>query len=72
MYAISVAAEQEARQVALMAMGDGWRAAIVIASPSTLSRRVAEAFEREWGRAAGEARRVVFAGPNEEAPPSRK
>jgi len=68
MYSISLGAEQEARQAALMAIGDGWRAAIVIASPSPLSRRVAEAFEREWARAAGEARRVVFAGRLEEAP----
>jgi hypothetical protein len=68
MYSVSLAAEQEARQAALMAINDGWRSAIVIASPSPLSRRVAEAFEREWGRAAGEARRVVFAGPVEDAP----
>jgi len=68
MYSVSLAAEQEARQVALMAMNDGWRAAIVIASPSALSRRVADAFEREWARAAGEARRVVFAGKLEDAP----
>jgi outer membrane PBP1 activator LpoA protein len=68
MYSISLGAEQEARQAALMAINDGWRAAIVIASPSALSRRVAEAFEREWARAAGEARRVVFAGRLEEAP----
>ena len=68
MYAISLAAEQEARQAAHMATNDGWRAAIVITSPTPLSRRVAEAFEREWGRAAGEARRVVFAGRTEEAP----
>lgn len=68
MYSISLSAEQEARQVALMAINDGWRAAIVIASPSPLGRRVSEAFEREWGRAAGEARRVAFAGGPEEAP----
>ena len=51
-----------------MAINDGWHAAIVIASPSPLGRRVSEAFEREWGRAAGEARRVTFAGGPEEAP----
>jgi len=68
MYSISLSAEQEARQVALMAINDGWHAAIVIASPSPLGRRVSEAFEREWGRAAGEARRVTFAGGPEEAP----
>ena len=68
MYSISLSAEQEARQAALMAINDGWRAAIVIASPSALSRRVAEAFEREWARVAGEARRIMFAGRLEEAP----
>lgn len=68
MYSISLSAEQEARQVALMAINDGWRSAIVIASPTPLGRRVSEAFEREWGRAAGEARRVSFAGGVEEAP----
>ncbi|MBL0143423.1 MAG: penicillin-binding protein activator [Betaproteobacteria bacterium] len=68
MYSISLSIEQEARQAALMAINDGWRAAIVIASASPLARRAAEAFEREWGRAAGEARRVTFAGGPEEAP----
>ncbi len=68
MYSISLSAEQEARQVALLAINDGWRAAIVIVSPTPLARRVADAFEREWGRAAGEARRVTFAGGAEEAP----
>jgi outer membrane PBP1 activator LpoA protein len=68
MYSISLSAEQDARQAALLAIGDGWRAAIVIAPPSPLGRRVAEAFEREWSRAAGEASRVTFAGGPEEAP----
>jgi outer membrane PBP1 activator LpoA protein len=68
MYSISLVAEQEARQVALMAVNDGWRAAIVIASPSPLARRVADAFEREWSRAAGEVRRVAYAGGPDEAP----
>ncbi|MCW5591445.1 MAG: penicillin-binding protein activator [Burkholderiales bacterium] len=68
MYSISLSAEQEARQAALLAINDGWRAAIVIVAPTPLARRVADAFEREWGRAAGEARRVTFAGGVEEAP----
>jgi outer membrane PBP1 activator LpoA protein len=72
MYSISLAAEQEARQAALMAINDGWRAAIVIASPSPLARRVAEGFEREWGRAAGEVRRGAFSGNPEEAPASKE
>jgi hypothetical protein len=68
MYAISLAAEQEARQAALMAVNDGWTSAIVITSPTPLSQRVHEAFEREWGRAAGEVRRLVFAGSADDAP----
>jgi uncharacterized protein len=68
MYSISLSAEQDARQAALMAINDGWRSAIVITSPSPLARRVFEAFEREWGRAAGEARRLVFSGVADEAP----
>ena len=68
MYAISLSAEQEARQAALMAINDGLTAAIVIGTPTTLSRRVMEAFEREWGRAAGEARRVIFSGNPDDAP----
>jgi outer membrane PBP1 activator LpoA protein len=68
MYSISLSAEQEARQTALLATNDGWRAAIIISPPTPLGRRVAEAFEREWSRAAGEASRVSFAGGPEEAP----
>jgi hypothetical protein len=68
MYAISLAVEQEARQAALMAVADGWLAAIVIASPSPLARRALEAFEREWARAAGELRRLPFSGSPDDAP----
>ena len=68
LYHVSLSLEHEARQVALLAVADGWRAAIVIASPSPLARRVQEAFEREWVRAAGEIRRVSFSGNPDEAP----
>ncbi|MGZ5049077.1 MAG: penicillin-binding protein activator [Usitatibacter sp.] len=70
-YSVSLSLEQEARQAALLAVADGWRAAIVIASPSASSRRVQEAFEREWTRAAGETRRIAFGGNPEEAPAIR-
>jgi len=67
-FSISLSLDHEARQVALMAVADGWRNAIVIASPSPLSRRVQEAFEREWVRAAGEMRaRIVYGGAPDEA-----
>ena len=68
MYSISLGAEQEARQAALLAINDGWVSAIVITSPSPLSQRVHEAFEREWSRAAGELRRLVFTGGPDDAP----
>ena len=71
-FSVSLSLEQEARQAALMAVADGWRSAIVIATPSPLSRRVQEAFEREWTRAAGETRRVAFSGNPEDAPAIRE
>lgn len=66
-YSISLSLEQEARQAALLAVADGRRSAIVIHTPSALSRRVQEAFEREWTRAAGELRSVVYNGAPEDA-----
>ena len=67
LFSVSLSLEQEARQVALLAVADGWRSAIVIGSPSPLARRVQDAFEREWTRAAGEFRRIAFSGNPEEA-----
>ncbi len=67
-FSVSLSLDHEARQVALMAVADGWRNAIVITSPSALSKRVQEAFEREWTRAAGELRaRITFSGAPDEA-----
>jgi outer membrane PBP1 activator LpoA protein len=67
LYTVSLSIEHEARQVALMAVADGRRSAIVIASSTPLAKRVEEAFEREWTRAAGEVRRVPFEGDPDEA-----
>jgi len=67
LYHVSLSLEHEARQIALQAVSDGWHSAIVITSPSPLARRVQEAFEREWVRAAGELRRVSYSGDPEEA-----
>jgi hypothetical protein len=64
---MSLSIEHEARQAALLAVQDGWRSAIVIAGTSPLARRVADAFEREWTRAAGEGRKIVYGGKPEEA-----
>lgn len=66
-YSFSLSLDNEARQVALQAVADGWRQAVVIGTNSPLSRRVQEAFEREWTRAAGEIRRVAFSGNLDEA-----
>jgi outer membrane PBP1 activator LpoA protein len=68
-FTVSLSLEQEARQAALLAVAEGRHTAVVIHSPSPLSRRVQEAFEREWTRAAGEVRgRLVFSGSIEDAP----
>jgi hypothetical protein len=67
LFTVSLSLENEARQVAHQAVADGLRQAIVIHSPSPLARRVQEAFEREWTRAAGEFRRVPFTGNLEDA-----
>ena len=66
-YTTSLSLDQEARQAALHAVNEGFKSAIVIHTPAPLSRRVQEAFEREWGRAAGEVRRFVYTGTPEEA-----
>ncbi|HWH39159.1 MAG TPA: penicillin-binding protein activator [Usitatibacter sp.] len=71
-FSISLSLDQEARQVALMAVADGMRSAIVVASSSPLSRRVQEAFESEWTRAAGEVRRVAYSGNPDDAPALRE
>lgn len=72
-FSISLSLEHEARQVALMAVAEGLHSAIVIASPSPLAKRVQDAFEREWIRAAGELRaRINFAGALEDAPAVRE
>ena len=68
-FTVSLSLEQEARQAALLAVAEGRHTAVIIHSPSPLSRRVQEAFEREWTRAAGEVRgRLVFSGSIEDAP----
>ena len=68
-FSVSLSLENEARQVALLAVAEGRHVAVVIHSASPLSRRVQEAFEREWTRAAGDVRgRLVFSGSAEDAP----
>ena len=65
-YSLSLSLEHEARQAALAAVNEGLKSAIVVHTPSPLSRRVQEAFEREWARAAGEIRRIVYTGTPDE------
>ena len=71
-FSFSLSLENEARQVALQAVGDGLHSAVVIGTGSALSRRVQEAFEREWSRAAGEIRRINFSGNVDDAPVIRE
>src|SRR6185312_10959250 len=54
LYTVSLSLENEARQVALLAVENAGNAAVVISSGSPLSKRVQEAFEREWTRDAGQ------------------
>ncbi|APV48491.1 hypothetical protein BWI17_01590 [Betaproteobacteria bacterium GR16-43] len=69
LFSISLSVEQEGKQAALLAVSEGWHSAIMIGSNSALSKRVQEAFEKEWSRAAGEiAGRVTFAGGPDDAP----
>ncbi|HEX7466325.1 MAG TPA: penicillin-binding protein activator [Usitatibacter sp.] len=69
LYSVSLSLDNEAKQVALLAVAEGWRSAIVITSGTPLAKRVQEAFEREWSRAAGQvAGRLTFAGTAEDAP----
>lgn len=65
-FSVSLSLEQEARQAALLAVAEGWRSAIVVHTPSPLSRRVEEAFVREWTRAAGQVRRILYTGSPDE------
>jgi outer membrane PBP1 activator LpoA protein len=69
---MSLSVEQEARQVALLAVNDGFRSALVIGHASPSARRVQEAFEREWTRAGGDVRRLAFSGNPEDAPMLRE
>jgi len=69
LYTVSLSLENEARQVALLATDNAGNSAVVIASGSPLSKRVQEAFEREWTRDAGQiAARIVFTGGADDAP----
>lgn len=70
--ALSLSADAEARQTAILALADGWRTAAVLTGPAPLDRRLAEAFEREWARAGAEATRIAFSGNAEEAPVLRE
>jgi len=68
-YMASLSLENEARQVALMAVGDGLHTAVIITSNSPLAKRVQEAFEREWTRDAGQTvARITFSGGPDDAP----
>jgi hypothetical protein len=69
LYSVTLSLEHEARQVALLAVAEGMQTAVLIGSASPLSKRVLDAFEREWTRAAGQvAGRLTFSGTNDDAP----
>jgi uncharacterized protein len=69
LYMASLSLENEARQVALMAVADGLHSAVILSSGSPLAKRVQEAFEREWTRDAGQTvGRLTFTGGPDDAP----
>lgn len=69
LFTVSLSLENEARQVALLATENTGNSAVVISSDSPLAKRVQEAFEREWSRAAGQiVARIVFTGGPDDAP----
>jgi uncharacterized protein len=69
LYMGSLSLENEARQVALMAVNDGFHSAVVITSGSPLAKRVQDAFEREWTRDAGQViAHITFTGTADDAP----
>ncbi len=67
MHTISLSLETEARQAALEAINAGQRVAIIVGTSSPLSKRVQDAFEQEWGRAAGDGRKLIYSGNPEDA-----
>jgi uncharacterized protein len=69
LFMASLSLENEARQVALMAVADGYHSAVIITSSSPLAKRVQDAFEREWTRDAGQTQaRITFTGNGDDAP----
>jgi uncharacterized protein len=65
---ITLSIDNEARVAALAAFEDGWRSALIAGTATPLSRRVADAFEREWLRVGGTVvRRAVFNGSAQDA-----
>jgi hypothetical protein len=69
LYTFSLSLESEARQVALLAVAEGGHSVVIVTSGSPLARRVQDAFEKEWTRAAGQiAGRLTFTGTAEDAP----
>jgi outer membrane PBP1 activator LpoA protein len=65
LYDVSLSIENEARQVAQLGVNEGWHRAAVVGAATPLARRVMDAFEREWIRAAGEVRRIDYSGDPE-------
>lgn len=67
-YFVTLSLDNEARQVAELAAGEGARRIAVIHTNAALARRVDDVFEKEWARVGGEvAGRVAFSGDPVEA-----
>jgi uncharacterized protein len=59
-FSMSLSLDEEARQVARVAYGEGRRRAVVITSTQPLAKRVQAAFEQEWKRLNGDLAEPAF------------
>ncbi len=68
-YFVTLSLDNEARQVAELAAGEGARRVAIIRTNAALARRVDDVFEKEWSRLGGEvAGHIAFSGDPVEAP----
>lgn len=66
---ISLSLEGDARQIARIAFKDNFRNMVVLTGPSSLSKRIQDAFEKEWLRLGGIiTARIAFSGEQIDGP----
>ena len=66
---ISLSLDGDARQIARIAFKENFRNVVLLGGPSALSRRIQDAFEKEWLRLGGTvATRIAFSGEQVDGP----